>query len=58
MLDLKSERRDAESFITDVVKQLKPSDKQRVADMLAGFSLAMQKNGSNYPQKSVQTQCG
>ncbi|NCU30404.1 hypothetical protein EOM57_01215 [Candidatus Saccharibacteria bacterium] len=61
MLDLKEEKRDAENFITDVVKQLKPSDKQRVADMLAGFALATpkpKKNGPSYPSGSVHASCG
>lgn len=61
MLDVKEEKRDAENFITDVVKQLAPSDKQRVADMLAGFALAIpkpKKRKSAYSKGSVPAQCG
>lgn len=58
MLDYNKEKQDAEAFITDVVKKLSPSNKQRVADIIRGVHLAEQLDKRPaYPQ-GVPVRCG
>lgn len=51
MREYMKEKQDAEHFITAVVKQLKPEDKQRVADILLGFKLATPERA--YPMSGI-----
>lgn len=59
MQEYKDEKRDVETFITEVVKQLSTPSKQRVADILTGMTLAEQpvEEKPRYPH-GLPAQCG
>lgn len=58
MQEYKDEKRDVEAFITEVVKQLSTPNKQRVADILTGMTLAEPVGQKPRYPHGLPAQCG
>lgn len=60
MRDYKNEKQDMTEFSIDIIKKLSPSNKQRVADILLGMTIAEHAEADaplSYPQGGL-AQCG